>query len=182
MKSLPERFRVRAPWVAVPIALWIAEPTPLLLTVGAVFAVLGAIIRAWAAGTIHKNRVLTTGGPYAYTRNPLYLGSFLIGLGVTIATGSIWLFAGFVVFFTIIYRRTIQQEAAHLEGLYGERFREYAAQVPAFLPRLSPYRPAEPHPTEFSLERYLRNREWEAALGIVAGLGFLAAKLVWPWT
>lgn len=179
MRSLPPKFRVRIPWLAVPLVAWFARPTPLLLVVGVVLAVIGLLIRGWAAGTIHKNTVLTTGGPYAYTRNPLYLGSSLMGAGVGIATGRLWLFAGFVVLFAWLYARTIRGEAAHLESLYGDEFRSYAAQVPAFVPRLTPYGSAGQERTPFSLDRYLQHREWEAALGVAAGFGFLAAKLVW---
>lgn len=179
MASLPAKFRVRAPWVAVPLVAWFASPTPLLLGVGAVIAVAGLLIRGWAAGTIHKDTRLTTTGPYAFTRNPLYLGSFVMGLGIGIATGRLWLFAGFVVFFAWLYRRTIRQEAAHLEKLYGDEFRRYAASVPAFRPRLTPHQAAEQESGPFSLDRYLQHREWEAALGVAAGLGFLAAKLLW---
>ncbi len=179
MASLPAKFRVRAPWVAVPLVAWFARPTPLLLGVGAAIAIAGLLIRGWAAGTIHKNTRLTTTGPYAFTRNPLYLGSFVIGVGVGIATGRLWLFAGFIVFFAWLYRRTIRQEAEHLEGNYGDEFRSYAAGVPAFWPRLTPHRGAGQERAAFSLDRYLQHREWEAALGVVAGLGFLAAKLLW---
>ncbi len=179
MASLPAKFRVRAPWVAVPLVAWFARPPPLLLGVGAAIAIAGLLIRGGAAGTIHKNTRLTTTGPYAFTRNPLYLGSFVIGVGVGIATGRLWLFAGFIVFFAWLYRRTIRQEAEHLEGIYGDEFRSYAAGVPAFWPRLTPHRGAGQERAAFSLDRYLQHREWEAALGVVAGLGFLAAKLLW---
>ncbi len=176
---LPPHFRIRAPWLAIPFVALLSKPTVMLLGAGAIITIVGLVIRGWAAGTIHKNTTLTTGGPYAFTRNPLYLGSFLIGVGIATATGSIWLFALFLVFFSWVYRGTIQKENRYLEQLYGDRFRSYAEQVPAFVPRLTPFRPDEPHPTAFSMDRYLRNREWEAALGVVAGFGFLAAKLLW---
>jgi protein-S-isoprenylcysteine O-methyltransferase Ste14 len=179
MKSLPAKFRIRAPWVAVPLVAWFARPTPLLLGIGAAIAVLGLLVRGWAAGTLHKNTQLTTTGPYAFTRNPLYLGSFLMGLGIGVATGRLWLFAGFIVFFAWLYRGTIRREAEYLEGVYGDEFRSYAAGVPAFWPRLTPHRRQGEDSAAFSLDRYLQHREWEAALGVAAGLGFLAAKLVW---
>lgn len=176
---LPARFRIRAPWLAVPLVALLSKPTVLLVGVGAVIAAVGLVIRGWAAGTIHKNQTLTTGGPYAFTRNPLYLGSFLMGVGIATATGSIWLFALFLIFFSWVYRGTIQKEARFLEQSYGDRFRSYAAEVPAFVPRITPFRPDEPHPTAFSMDRYLRNREWEAAVGVVAGFALIAAKLLW---
>jgi hypothetical protein len=136
------------------------------------------LIRAWAAGTIHKEEDLTTSGPYAFTRNPLYVGSFLLGIGVTVA-GGLWYFVlAFVVFYLAVYGTTMRGEAELLTSLFGDRYRHYAAHVPAFVPRLTPYRPPEAGraPAGFRLAQYKRNREWEALLGAVAGFAFMAAK------
>ncbi|HEX6939040.1 MAG TPA: isoprenylcysteine carboxylmethyltransferase family protein [Longimicrobiales bacterium] len=172
-------IRLRALWFVVPVFLITARPSVPLLKVGLVLAVAGGLLRAWASGTIRKNNVLTTGGPYAHTRNPLYLGTFLVGLGVTIAGGS-WPFVVlFLAFFAIVYGRTMRAEERRLEELFGDRFREYAARVPLFIPRLRPYTPMEPHATEFLLRRYFLHREYEFALGVALGFLALAAKLVW---
>lgn len=186
------RVRLKAVWLLLIPFLILARPTPLLLAVGGCVALLGTAIRAWAAGCIKKQRELTTTGPYAYTRNPLYLGSFLIGIGVTIAGGQ-WIFTAlFVLFFFLVYRRTMKNEEALLEREFGEAYRRYRAEVPRLLPRFTPYR-AEDAPTRpgaaaavysrartwFSARRYLRNREWEAALGVAAGFAFLAIKMIW---
>lgn len=172
-------IRLRAPWLIVPIFLVAARPTVPLLRVGIVLAVLGVLLRAWASGTIRKNNVLTTGGPYAHTRNPLYLGTFLVGLGATIAGGSWGFVAVFLLFFVIVYGRTMRAEERRLEELFGDRFRTYAAAVPLFIPRLRPYRPMEPHATEFMLRRYFSHREYEFALGVIVGFLALFAKLYW---
>lgn len=174
------RLRLKAVWLLVLPFLVFASPTWSVLYVGVVVAALGLAIRAWAAGTIHKERQLTTSGPYAFTRNPLYLGSFLIGVGVTVAGGH-WVWpAVFVVFFAGVYSRTMASEVARLTELYGERYRAYARAVPAFLPRLTPYRPESGLQTAgFRPDQYRRNREWEALLGGVAAFGFLAAKAWW---
>ena len=136
-------------------------------------------MRAWAAGQLQKNKELTVSGPYAHTRNPLYLGSFLVGLGVTVA-GGVWAFALlFLVFFFVVYRRTMDRESVALEAHFGEPFVRYREAVPVFIPRITPYRPATElgqTPTRFSLDRYLRNKEWEAALGALAGFAFLALR------
>lgn len=172
-------IRLRAPWLVVPVFLIAARPSWPLIRIGIVLAVAGALLRAWASGTIRKNNVLTTGGPYAHTRNPLYLGTFLVGLGVTIAGGS-WAFvAFFVLFFAIVYGRTMRAEERRLDELFGHRFRAYAAAVPLFLPRLRPYRPMEPHATEFLLRRYFSHREYEFALGVILGFLVLVAKMLW---
>jgi len=122
---------------------------------------------------------LATTGPYAHTRNPLYLGSFILGVGVTLAGGQ-WAFGlAFSVFFLLVYRATVRLEATELEARFGASYRAYAAQVPAVLPRITRYRAAgsESPQGSFSRARYFRNREWEAALGAVAAFGVLALKL-----
>jgi len=174
------RLRLKAVWLLVVPFLVLARPTPDLLLVGGAVAVLGLLVRAWAAGTIHKESDLTTSGPYAFTRNPLYVGSFLIGVGVTVAGGH-WIWTAlFVVFFTVVYARTMAYEAGRLTELYGERYRAYARRVPAFLPRPTPYRPERPDASGgFRLSQYRRNREWEALLGGLAAFGFLALKAWW---
>lgn len=172
-------IRLRAPWLIVPIFLVAARPTVPLLKIGIVLAVAGSLLRAWASGTIRKNNVLTTGGPYAHTRNPLYLGTFLVGVGVTIAGGS-WVFLVlFVLFFVIVYGRTMRAEERRLEELFGDRYRVYATAVPLFVPRLRPYRPLEPHATEFMLRRYFSHREYEFALGVIVGFLLLFGKMYW---
>jgi protein-S-isoprenylcysteine O-methyltransferase Ste14 len=173
-------LRLKAVWLLVLPFLVFATPTWTLLSIGVVVTALGLAIRAWAAGTIHKQSQLTTSGPYAFTRNPLYVGSFLIGVGVTVAGGH-WIWpAVFVVFFLGVYSRTMASEAARLTELYGERYRSYARAVPAFLPRLTPYRPEAGSQTAgFRAEQYRRNREWEAFLGGAAAFAFLAAKTWW---
>ena len=143
---------------------------------------MGLALRAWAAGSIRKDRELATTGPYAHTRNPLYLGSFILGFGVTVAGGR-WVFGvAFLLFFLLVYRATVLREDVELEERFGEPYRTYRAQVPSVLPRLTPYRGEGSHaPVGFSGGRYLRNREWEAVLGAVAAFAALALKpKLWP--
>jgi hypothetical protein len=198
MKLTLRRQRLKLVWILVVPFLYLARPTPTVLICGAALAVSGAAMRAWAAGSIRKNRDLSVAGPYAFTRNPLYLGSFFIGLGFTVAGGQ-WLFVvAFLLFFSWIYVKTMRAEARSLEDLFGDTYREYRAEVPVFLPRLTPYRPGRgevnaPPPADargsvseavrneggFSFAQYVGNREWEAALGIVAGFAFLVIKMMW---
>lgn len=146
--------------------------------VGGALAAIGVLVRAWSAGTIHKNETLTVVGPYAFTRNPLYVGSFLIGLGVSIAGGHwVWPLA-FLLFYGAVYRETIAHEATRLTELFGDRYREYAANVPLFVPRITPYRAAGDG-GGFRWSQYRWNREWEALLGVVAAFGALALKAIW---
>jgi protein-S-isoprenylcysteine O-methyltransferase Ste14 len=174
-------LRLRAVWLLVVPFLWLASPTPRLMLVGVVLAAAGLALRAWAAGVIHKDRELTTTGPYAFTRNPLYLGSLLLGLGTVIAGGE-WVFVAlFLAFFALVYGRTMKREEAVLTEAFRERYEHYSAQVPLLLPRLAPYRARDVGERRggFSVSRYRRNREWEALLGAVAGFAFLAAKMWW---
>lgn len=173
-------LRLRAVWLLVLPFLLLARPSPGLLGAGLAVAVAGLGLRAWAAGVIDKDAVLTTGGPYAFTRNPLYLGSFLLGLGACVAGGRWSFLALFLAFFLLVYGPTMKREEALLEELFGEHYRSYAARVPLLAPRLVPYRPgATPARGVFSAARYRRNREYEALLGAVAGFAFLALKMLW---
>ena len=159
--------------------LWLARPTVELLVAGAVLAAIGLWIRAMAAGFIHKDRKLTTTGPYARTRNPLYLGTFVLGIGVTLAGGQWWFVAIFVVFFFLVYSKTMRGEAELLTELFGDEYRTYAANVPYFLPRLTAWKQAEAQSAfRFDFDRWKRNREYEALLGAAAGFGFLIARMM----
>lgn len=192
------KIRLRSAWAIVPIYLLLAEPSVALILVGLVFALLGGLVRGWAAGAIKKNKVLTTHGPYAFTRNPLYVGSFLIGTGFSIASGRIEFFLVFLLFFVLVYGRTMVKEEGRLERLFGEEFRRYRATVPRFLPRVPPWSdvsgetsPARQVAEEevaarataraghgpFQLQRYLANREYQAMLGMGIMFLLLAAKL-----
>lgn len=175
------QLRLRAVWLLVLPFLWLSRPTPLLVGAGFALALAGLALRGWAAGTIHKERELTTSGPYAFLRHPLYAGSLLLGSGVTLAGGHwIWPLL-FLAFFAGVYGRTMAGEAALLADLFGPRFEEYRRNVPALLPRPTPWRATTgeadvPGQAGFTWARYRRNKEWEAALGTAAAFAFLAVK------
>jgi len=183
-------LRLRAVWLLVLPFLWLARPSAVLLAVGAAFAALGLAVRAWAAGTIRKDAELATAGPYAYTRNPLYLGSLLLGVGVATAGGH-WVWPVlFVAFWVAAYGSTIAAEGSRLASIFGERYATYAVEVPALRPRVTPWREPAFHAggartaggegtrraAGFTWTQYRRNREWEALLGAVAGFAILVAK------
>lgn len=172
--------RVSGAWVLAILYFWLARPDAASLWMGGAVILAGLIVRGWAAGVLEKDRALAVSGPYAFTRNPLYLGSFVIGMGAVVAGGRIWIVGvGFLAFFILAYRGTVARETGRLEERFGEGYRRYRDAVPAFLPRLTPYRPEAgiaAAPTRFSLARYVHNREWEAALGGVAAMALLALK------
>src|SRR5436305_12429360 len=102
-----QRWRVRLGFACAALFLFFARPNSLSLAIGGAVAVPGLVLRAWASGHLRKNETLATTGPYAYTRNPLYLGSFLMGLGFTIAAGQVLLVAIFLVMILGMYLRVI---------------------------------------------------------------------------
>lgn len=149
--------------------------------VGVLLVACGLTVRGWSAGTIRKNEELATTGPYAFTRNPLYVGSFLVGTGVAIAGGQwIWPLV-FLSFYAAVYPSAMLAEARRLAGLFPERYAVYARAVPGFVPRLTPYRDSAvaDRPAGFHWSQYRRNREWEASIGALAVFGLLVAKVLW---
>ena len=161
--------------------LWLARPGLVSIVTGATVVLLGLGIRGWAAGVLEKDRELAVSGPYAFTRNPLYLGSFVIGIGAVIAGGLPWFGLLFIAFFAIMYREAMVRESERLAERFGGAYRHYREAVPLFVPRVPRYDPpAEPEPgagkRTFSVARYLRNREYEAVLGAAAAFGLLSLK------
>ena len=134
-----QRWRVPLGFVIAPIFVLLAKPKPWTLAVGAAIGLAGLALRAWASGHLRKNDALATTGPYAYTRNPLYVGSFLIGVGFTVAAGRWELALLFAALFLGIYVPVMRVESETLEQLFGHKYRRYAQAVPLFVPRLTGY-------------------------------------------
>jgi hypothetical protein len=159
-----------------------ARPTIKTLIVGGAISIAGLAVRAWASGYLKKNQKLTMTGPYAYTRNPLYVGTFVLGSGAAIASGS-WLFAAiYLVFYAAIYIPVMLAEADTMKRLFPEEYESYSRDVPLFIPRLSPYKSekeASPQPeSRFDLSQYLKHREYRAALGSAAVFVLLIVWLI----
>ena len=170
-----QRWRVPLGFACAALFFVFARPNALSLIVGALVALPGLGLRAWATGHLRKNTELATTGPYAHTRNPLYLGSFLIGLGFTVAAGRWFLAAIFVAFFLGIYVPVMRVESATLAELFGERYQKYAQAVPLFLPRLTRYDQASTA-AGFDAALYRRYREHRAAIGLVVAWVLLAVR------
>ena len=171
------RIRVPLGFVFAVLYFWLAKPTWCYLAIGAVLIVPGILIRALASGHVKKNEALATSGPYAYTRNPLYLGSLLIGIGFAIAARSWWIGLVLVIMFFAIYVPVIRDEEKFLRSKFPE-FDEYARRVPRMLPRITPA-PLGEAGGGFSLELYLKHREWNALLGSVLLVAALIVKMIW---
>jgi protein-S-isoprenylcysteine O-methyltransferase Ste14 len=164
--------------------LWFSRPSPATIALGLLPIALGEGLRLWATGFLHKNDALTVAGPYAYLRHPLYLGSFLIGLGFAVMAGhaAAWVvFAGITIGFVVYYLPYKDRiEGARLEAAYGDAFRRYQAAVPRVLPRLVPYRPLPADTggvTEWQTVRFADNNE--RGLAYAVSLGVLAMAVRW---
>ncbi|HZJ45541.1 MAG TPA: isoprenylcysteine carboxylmethyltransferase family protein [Pyrinomonadaceae bacterium] len=171
-----QRWRVPLGFAVGIAFLFFARPTPKALLIGAFVSLPGLAIRAWASGHIRKNARLAISGPYAFTRNPLYFGSFLVGLGFTIASGKWILALLFAALFLGIYLPVMRVEASTMAELFGQEYESYKETVPLFFPRLTPFRQAEAGPVKFDGKLYLRYREYRAALGLMAAWGLLILK------
>jgi len=171
------RWRVRLGYPLAAAVLWFSNPAPRSILLGGVFGALGLCIRAYAAGYLQKQEVLTVTGPYAYTRNPLYLGSTVLALGAAIAMRS-WISAFLLlVYFAVFYSMVMRREEKELHQRHGAAFEEYASAVPLFFPRLLlPKASVEPA-RSFSFGQYRKNHEWQAAVGFLLLLGVLV--LIW---
>ena len=166
------RVRVRAGYTAGALALFFAEPTRDWLLAGGVIAILGELIRIWASGHIEKTHRLATGGPYAHTRNPLYLGSVLMALGFLVAAKHPISVTVGLAYLVVFYPFIIREEAKFLKGKFPDPYHDWALHVPLFFPRLTPGGPRE---SKFRMARLLANHEWRSVLGLVV----LGAFMVW---
>jgi len=158
-------------------AFWFARPQPKWLFLGVAIAALGLLLRGYAAGHLRKHKQLATSGPYAYTRNPLYLGSVLLAAGFCVTSHSWISTALLAAYLMIFYPVVIRREQTELKTLYGEAFGEYASRVPPFWPRLSP---ATSSSERFSWALYRQNREYEAAVGLVVAMAILWLLMLRP--
>jgi protein-S-isoprenylcysteine O-methyltransferase Ste14 len=171
------RWRVRLGYPLAIVVLYFSRPTPRSILFGALAGVIGLWVRAYAAGYLHKQEVLTVTGPYAYTRNPLYLGSAILALGAGIATQS-WTSAWvLIVYFAVFYSIVMRREANELRKRHGAAFEEYARAVPLFIPRLTAAKLPGASAGSFSFAQYRKNHEWQASVGFL----FLLLVLLVIW-
>ena len=173
--ELAARTRVPAGFLVMGAFLWLARPTALTLAVGVSVALLGLALRAWAAGHLAKNQRLATSGPYAHVRNPLYVGTLLVGLGFAIAGGRPLVGAALVTFFVLWYLPVVEEEERHLAKILPG-YEDYRSRVPKLWPAISA-RYAAGEPFRFAL--YRKNREYQAFIAFALTLALLLAKTLW---
>ncbi len=168
------RWRVRLGYPVAIVFLVLARPIPHSIVAGGIVAAFGLLVRGAASGHLRKDVQLATTGPYASTRNPLYLGSAFLAAGFMIAGDSWW--AGLIVgvYFAVFYYAVIRDEEADLRKRFGAAFEEYAAHTPVFFPGFRTHQegasPENASANAFSWAQYRRNREHQALLGTIAGL------------
>jgi len=171
------RWRVRLSYPLAILVLWFARPTPRSVLWGAPLGLLGLLIRARAAGHLHKQEVLTVTGPYAYTRNPLYFGSAVLTIAASVAAHS-WISALILcTYFALFYSIVMRREETELRAHHGAAFEDYARTVPLFFPRITPARLPFAGAGAFSFAQYKKNHEYQAAVGFLLLLGLLL--LIW---
>jgi len=168
------RIRVPLGFLSAAFFVWLARPTRISLIVGALVMIPGLLLRGFASGHVQKDQQLTTSGPYAYTRNPLYLGSLLLAAGFAIAARSGWVVTIMFLTLLLIYLPVVAGEERYLRNAFPE-YDDYARHVPRLFPRVTPYGNSR---GQYSRERYWKHREYEAAIGCIVMLAILLAKLI----
>jgi phospholipid methyltransferase len=158
------RRRIPLGFACAALALWLAKPTPRSLVWGAAVTVIGEILRVWAAGHLEKGREVTVSGPYAFTRHPLYVGSSIIGAGVSIAAASVVVAILTASYLAVTLSAAIRTEEKHLTEKFGNSYPDYRDGRSGATRR------------RFSLERVMKNREYRAIGGLAAALALLALK------
>ena len=171
---IARRIRIPVGFVTAIIFVWLARPTRTSVIVGALVMIPGLLLRGLASGHVQKDKQLTTSGPYAYTRNPLYLGSLMMAAGFAVAARSWWIVAIMVVMFALIYVPVIAGEEGFLRQTFPE-YADYARHVPRMFPRLTHYGDQR---SAYSSERYWKHREYQASVGCAAMLAILIGKMI----
>ena len=171
---IARRIRVPLGFVLAAAYLYLAKPTGISIATGAAVAILGVAVRAAASGHVKKNAELTKTGPYAYVRNPLYVGSIVIATGFAIAAMNTWIVVILALMFALIYVPVIRSEESFLRGAFAD-FDEYCRKVPRLIPRLTR---AYEGTGSFSRELYMKHREYNALVGTAAMLAALVIKLL----
>ena len=179
-----QRIRVPAGFVFAAIYLSFSQPRMDSLLTGLCLAVAGLAFRIWASGHIEKGTRLAVQGPYRWTRNPLYFGSFLMGLGFTLAAANPWLLGLFLFLYLMIYIPVMRREEEELKQAFGTPFESYRQRVPLFVPY--PKTPASAEesasqegPRNFRWHRVILNREYNTVIGFLIITLLVWVKLIW---
>ena len=174
--KVARRIRVPLGFVFAAFFLWLARPSGVSLALSLLLVAPGLWLRGYASGYVKKNAEITMTGPYAFTRNPLYLGSMLIASGFALAARNLWIAIALAVLFALIYIPVIRSEETFLRSTFAA-YDEYAARVPRLIPRLRTERTSKAEDGGFSSELYGKHREYNALMGAAAIYAALILKL-----
>jgi protein-S-isoprenylcysteine O-methyltransferase Ste14 len=174
--KVARRIRVPLGFVFAAVFLWLARPGWASLALSLLLVAPGLWLRGYASGYVKKNAEVTMTGPYAYTRNPLYLGSMLIAFGFAAAAQSLWIGIALAVLFAVIYIPVIRSEEEYLRAQFAG-YEAYAARVPRLVPRLRPAVNDGDTSGAFSAELYQKHREYNALIGAAAIYAALILKI-----
>ena len=179
-----QRIRVPAGFVFAFIYLYFSQPRIDYLVAGLVLAATGLALRIWASGHIEKGTRLAARGPYRWSRNPLYFGSFLMGFGFTLAAANVWLLSLFLFLFVLIYLPVMRREEEELGQAFGSHYESYRQRVPMFVPYLKFPAPVEDPvsqdgPRNFQWRRVILNREYNTVIGFLAITTLVWVKMLW---
>ncbi len=177
LQWIARRIRVPLGFAFAAVFLVFARPSVESLLASLLLTLPGLALRAYSSGYVRKNQELATTGPYAYTRNPLYLGSMLLAFGFAGASQNVWLVLLLTALFFGIYIPTIRSEETFLRANFPN-FAAYAAAVPRLLPRITPApAPVGAGAGGFSRELYRQHREYNASIGTAAIYAALLLRL-----
>jgi hypothetical protein len=176
LEELLNRGRVRAGLLAAAAVIVLARVNWISIGAGILVSLLGLWIRAWASGHLRKEKELAVTGPYRYSRNPLYLGNFILGIGVTVGSWSLWVAVIFVVYFAVFYPQIIRRERERMRKLFPEQYEAYRRRVPSFFPSLKKL--DSTGRVKFSWSLYWKNKEYRALIGAALFWAALAAKVI----
>ena len=170
------RWRVRSSLFLLVLIIILARPTWVSILIGLAVCAPGLLIRAWASGHIKKEKELAVSGPYQYTRNPLYLGNFVLGLSIAAGTNSWWCALIFAAYFLVFYPPVIKEERERMKRLFPDKYEEYKKKVPLFFPKFKPFFSVGSN--KFSWALYKKNREYRALIGTLVFWIILMAKML----
>jgi protein-S-isoprenylcysteine O-methyltransferase Ste14 len=175
LNEILNRFRVRSGLVLAVAVVLLAHPTWRSILLGVMITFLGLVIRAWASGHLRKEKTLAVSGPYRFSRNPLYVGNFVLGIGVVAGARSWWILGLFIVYYGLFYPMIIRRERDRMRELFPKQYEEYRKKVPLFFPSIRKHLTAG---GKFSWSLYKQNREYRALQGTILIWLVLAAKLL----
>jgi protein-S-isoprenylcysteine O-methyltransferase Ste14 len=175
-------YRSYTPLPFLALGLIFGRPTVTSLVAGALVALLGESIRFWGVGhASSETRVtgsvggsrLVVSGPFAYVRNPLYVGNILMYAGLGIMANVPWLVVATIVWFVFQYTMIVSREEEYLASTFVEDYARYRANVRRFIPRLTPYEPGREPRIEWAMAMRSERRTFQA---FAIGVALIVAK------